>query len=114
MFMERPRGRTLAPLPQREPAGAPLRLTTDRALPWLLAAAVVLPLGLTAMSAWHAWRHAWREAEAEVSRTAEAGAEYARRLFDGMVLRLDRAAELLAGLSDAEIRARERELHEAL
>jgi PAS domain S-box-containing protein len=80
----------------------------------LLPLAVALPLLLMCASAWFSWQQAWREAEAEVSRTAEAGAEYARRVLDGFLLRLDRADELLAGLSDEEIRARQGELHAAL
>jgi two-component sensor histidine kinase/PAS domain-containing protein len=64
--------------------------------------------------AWLAWHNAWEEAEAEVSRTADAAAEYARRVLDGLLLRADRANELLAGLSDADIRGREGALHEAL
>ena len=66
------------------------------------------------MSAWISWRQAWREAETEMVRTADAAAEYARRVLDGLVLRVDRANEILAGLSDAEIRANEERLHAAL
>lgn len=80
----------------------------------LVPAAVLLPLLLLAAGALLAWQQAWREAEAEVTRTAEAGGEYARRILDSLVLRADRANDLLAGLADAEIRAREGELHLAL
>ncbi|MGG5824001.1 PAS domain-containing protein [Falsiroseomonas sp. HW251] len=80
----------------------------------LLPFAIALPLLLMAASAWFSWRQAWREAEAEVTRTAEAGAEYARRVLDGFLLRLDRADEMLAGLSDEDIRAREGDYHAAL
>ncbi|MGG5822897.1 PAS domain S-box protein, partial [Falsiroseomonas sp. HW251] len=99
-------------------AGAPVPATTARRSPsavsLLLPFAIALPLLLMAASAWLSWRQAWREAEAEVTRTAEAGAEYARRVLDGLLLRVDRADELLAGLSDEHIRAREGEYHAAL
>lgn len=108
-----------------EPAGDGDRLGAARgpvyaarrsppAVSLLLPFAIALPLLLMAASAWFSWRQAWREAEAEVTRTAEAGAEYARRVLDGLLLRVDRADELLAGLSDEQIRAREAELHAAL
>lgn len=79
-----------------------------------VAAAVLGPVLILTMSAWISWRQTWREAETEMLRTADAAAEYARRVFDGLVLRLDRANEVLAGLSDEEIRAREASLHAAL
>jgi two-component sensor histidine kinase len=81
---------------------------------WWLAAAVLAPLMVFKVSAWRAWDAAWRGAEVEVARTAEAGAEYARRLLEAQVLRLERANDLLAGLPDAVIRAREAEFNAAL
>jgi two-component sensor histidine kinase/PAS domain-containing protein len=89
-------------------------LRRPRSTGWFLALAVALPPVLLGGNAWLSWRDAWQEAEAEVTRTAEGAAEYARRVLDGLLLRADRANELLAGLSDAEIRAREFALHEAL
>src|ERR687886_635193 len=88
--------------PSEEARGATSPAPTDRASSWLLAAAVILPLELTAMSAGLSWQSAWAEAQAATARMADAGAEFARRLLDGMVLRLDVAEALLAGLSDAE------------
>lgn len=76
---------------------------------WWLAAAVLAPLLVFGVSAWRAWEGTWRGAEAEVARTADAAAEYARRLLESQVLRLERANDLLAGLDDATIRAREAE-----
>lgn len=81
---------------------------------WALAAAVMAPALLLGAAAWHAWEAAWRSAEAEVARTADAAAEYARRLLEAQLLRIERVNELLAGLSDEEIRAHEPALHEAL
>jgi PAS domain S-box-containing protein len=86
----------------------------SRSIRLLPVAAVVLPLLLTASAMWMAWNQAWREAASDMTGTANATAEYARRVLDGMALRLDRAADLLAHFDDAEIRAREAELHAAL
>ncbi|MGG5886102.1 PAS domain-containing protein [Falsiroseomonas sp. HC035] len=81
---------------------------------WWLVAAVLAPLLVLGVSAWRAWEGAWKGAEAEVARTADAAAEYARRLLEAQVLRLERANDLLAGLDDATIRAREAEFSAAL
>jgi len=95
-------------------AHGPRALHRITALHWGLAAAVLAPLLIFAVSAWRSWDQAWRGAELEVTRTADAAAEYARRLLEGQVLRLQRANELLAGLSDAEVRARQTELNRSL
>ena len=80
----------------------------------VLGAVVLAPLLICGLFAYEAWRVAWRNADEEVLRMSDAAAQYARRLLEGQVLRLDRANDLLAGLSDAEIRAREPALHDAL
>jgi hypothetical protein len=85
-----------------------------RPLRLLLHAVVALPLVLMAAGGWLTWRDSTRDAESEMARTAEAGAEYARRLLDGHRMAADRVNDLLRGLSDAEIRAREAALHAAL
>ncbi len=79
-----------------------------------LAAAVVTPFLLLGISGWSAWEAARRSTAAELSRTAEAAAEFAQRLFEAQLLRIERAGDLLAGLPDTEIRAREAELHAEL
>ena len=93
------------------PARAP---ATQPPVRLLLAAAVVLPMLVAIAGAWLSWHQAWSAAEREVADAADATAEYARRVFDGLVLRLDRAEDILSGLTDAEIIAREAELHAAL
>jgi PAS domain S-box-containing protein len=80
----------------------------------LLAAAVLLPLGLTALASWSAWQDAWRNAHTQATHAAEAGAEYVGRVLDGHRMAVDRINDLLRGLPDAEIRAREAELHAVL
>jgi hypothetical protein len=97
------------------PSTLPLHSTTrSLAINLLLAAAVALPLLLTGLGAWLSWRSTWREAEADVLRTADAAAEYARRVLDAHRTAVDRVNDLLRGLTDEEIRTREGELHRLL
>ncbi|MFC7473275.1 HWE histidine kinase domain-containing protein [Dankookia sp. GCM10030260] len=77
----------------------------------LLVGIVTLPLLLIAGLAWHGWNAAWRNAEAEMLRAAEMGAEHLRRVLDGHDLRIQRANDAIAGLTDAGIRADEARLH---
>ncbi|WP_158287883.1 PAS domain-containing protein [Falsiroseomonas bella] len=85
-----------------------------RGLRAALLVAVLVPALLLALSAWRSWDAAWRSAETEVMRTADAAAEFARRLLEAQLLRIERANDILAGLSDAEVRIREDELQSAL
>lgn len=94
--------------------GRALRRPGLRASRWLVPLAVALPLALTLGAGWMSWQQAWRDAARDTAQAAEVAAEYTRRVLDGFVLRIERANDLLAGLSDDEIRARERELHAAL
>ncbi|WP_187830487.1 HWE histidine kinase domain-containing protein [Siccirubricoccus phaeus] len=84
---------------------------------WLhavLVGSVLLPaLGLAAF-AWFGWRAAWADAERALGRGAQASAEYALRVIEAQRFAGISANEKLRGLSDAEIRAREAELHAAL
>jgi two-component system NtrC family sensor kinase len=77
----------------------------------LLPAAVLLPLGILGLGVWVAWRAGWDEARAELTSTAEAAAEHARRLIELHRLRADGINQLLEGKSDEAIRAAEPELH---
>lgn len=102
-------------LPLATPAPAARASCWPRlALLLILCGAVLAPPLLAALAAWRAWDAVNRGAEAEVARTADAAAEYARRLLEGQLLRLQRANDALAGLSDAEIAVREPELHAVL
>lgn len=95
--------------------GATTRPTpAGRALTALLAAAVALPLLVVGIAAWLDWRDAWRGAEAELLRSADAAAQYAERVVGAQVLAAALVNQMLAGLSDAEIRTREMELSERL
>jgi PAS domain S-box-containing protein len=96
--------------PQRQETAAPGR--SAHAL--LLGAAILFPLAMTAAFASIAWRDAFHEARMDLDRSADAAAEYARRVLDGHRAATDRVNDLLRGLADAEIRAREAELHGVL
>ena len=80
----------------------------------LVPAAVLLPLVILCMGAAITWRGVWDQARAEVVHSADASAEYARNVLDLHRMRAERVNQLLRGLSDAEIGAREAELHVAL
>ena len=108
-------------VPAAEPARAPLRpgqaprpAGPSGPLRLLLTAAVAVPLLVTAAGAWLSWQQAWTAAGREVEHAAEASAEYARRVLDALVLRLDRANDALAGLTDAQVSEREADLHAML
>jgi len=80
----------------------------------LLIVAVLVPIGFIAAQAVLSWKHVWSEAEKELSRTADAAAEYSLRLLETHRLALARVNDLLRGLSDDEMRRREGELHAQL
>ena len=80
----------------------------------LLLGVVLTPLALLGISAWRSWDAAWHSAEVEGARTAQAAGEYAQRLLEAQLLRIERANDVLQDLADAEIRAREPELHARL
>jgi len=80
----------------------------------VLIAAIVLPALILAGNAYLLWRQAWHDAQSAVGATADTAAEYALRVFEGHRLRLERVNDMLRGLSDDEIRANERDLHDKL
>lgn len=80
----------------------------------LLVGVVLTPLALLGISAWTSWDAAWQSAEIDGARTAEAAAEYAQRVLEAQLLRIERANDVLQDLTDAQIRAREAELHARL
>src|SRR4051812_47574177 len=84
-----------------------------RSLALLLAGVVTLPLLLIAGTTWHGWTQSWRDAESELLRASDVAAEYLRRVLDGHDLRIQRASDVIADLTDAEITAQEARLHAA-
>lgn len=86
----------------------------DRTGSILVAALVCLPLLVLAAAAWQAWREAWSEAASDLRQSAEAVAEFGQRTLSAHAVAAGRVDAVLRGLSDAEIRAREAELHQEL
>jgi PAS domain S-box-containing protein len=80
----------------------------------LLVGAILMPLANLGVGAYIAWREVWRDAAADLVRSADAAAEYARRVLDIHESAVARVDDLLRGLAEAEIRAREAELREAI
>jgi hypothetical protein len=80
----------------------------------LLAAAILFPLAIVGVSGALGWRDAWEAAGRDLMHTADATAEYAERVMGSHRLAAELANQMLAGLSDEEIRSREAELHERL
>src|SRR4051812_5405137 len=95
----------------------PARPAVRRRLRWLhavvLGSAVLPAIGL-ALVAWLGWRDAWKNAAREINHSTGTAAEYALRLGEAQRFAGLFANGLLRGLSDAEVRAREPELHAAL
>jgi two-component system NtrC family sensor kinase len=85
-----------------------------RALPmlWLLLAAVIaLPVAALGIGGYYIWQGVAEEAERDLQRRADIGAENASRVFETQALVLRAVSRMTQGLSDAEIKAREGELH---
>jgi two-component sensor histidine kinase len=80
----------------------------------MVVAAAVLPVGIMAGGAWLAREAAWHSAERELQRTSDAVAQYSVRVFDAQRIAAARVNDVIRGLSDAEIREREWELHRKL
>jgi PAS domain S-box-containing protein len=79
-----------------------------------LVAAVLFPLAIVGVSGALEWRDAWEAASRDLMRTSDATAEYAERIIGSHRLAAELVNQMLAGLSDEEIRAREPEYHERL
>jgi two-component sensor histidine kinase len=81
---------------------------------WLVAGAVALPIAIMIAIGIVSWRANWHEAERELSRSADAVAEYVLRVLEGHRVAADRANDVLAPYTNEQIQERERELHERL
>lgn len=74
-------------------------------------AAVLVPLAVLALGAWLSWRSVIEDATLQLSRTADAGAEYAARVLEAQAVAVGRINERLRGLSDAAIQDDELRWH---
>lgn len=77
----------------------------------LLLAGLLLLLGAVAGLGWLAWQETLEGARRELAREADSAAASALRILEEQRLAGDVINEILHGLSDGEIRAREAELH---
>lgn len=77
-------------------------------------ASVLLPLMVVCVGGWVLWRITWQNADTQLARRADVAAEYSSRVMGGNVLAAGRINDAIQGLSDAEIRADEAELHQRL
>ena len=80
----------------------------------MVMAAVALPVATLAGGALLTRDTTWRAAESELQREADATAQYALRLLETHRLAAARVNDLLRGLSDEQILAREFEFHTEL
>ncbi len=102
--------RELSRSPRRATATSP-RSFVSWGMP---AAALLIPTVMLIVVAWISWQSTWREAARDLTRSADATAEYAARFINGYVLAAARINDILRDLSDDEIRAREASLHQVL
>ena len=93
--------------------GRPVRalLLLGRAQLATLLAGLVLLIGAVAGLGWLAWQETLEGARRELSREADSAAASALRILEGQRLVANVINEILHGLGDEEIRAREAELH---
>jgi hypothetical protein len=94
------------------PVSAPqLAPTAVRLLYAVLAAVIVVPLLLFVWSAWNSYREHFSEATDRLSNAVEIAAEHVKHVLDTHQLIIEQIDQLLAELSDQQIRAEEQRLH---
>lgn len=84
------------------------RLQISRLFP---VAALFVPLAILAYVGWLNWRAVWQDAEIEVQRAALSASEYGQRTLESYSFAAGRLNDRLQGLSDADIRLNEYDLH---
>jgi two-component system, NtrC family, sensor kinase len=98
----------------KNPRDAQARATTVRLLQVLAAAALLLPVLLFAFASALSYRATYALADERIERSLDVLQEQALKVFQSMNLALDSIDELVAGLSDADIRSNEERLHTRL
>lgn len=87
-------------------------------VPWalrgMIVASVLVPLLVFAGGSWLAWRDTVRQANVDLRSALVVSSEQAARVFDTHILLGDRINDTLASITDAEIIAREHDLHSRL
>ena len=100
--------------PNRHPKDAQARAITVRLLQVLAAAALLLPLLFFAFASALSYRATYALADERIERSLDVLQEQALKVFQSMDLALDTIENMLAGLSEADIRANEERLHTRL
>ena len=95
----------------RHPRDARARATTVRLLQILAAAALLLPLLFFAIASALSYRATYALADERIERSLDVLQEQALKVLQSMNLALDTIEHMLAGLSEADIRASEEQLH---
>jgi two-component system NtrC family sensor kinase len=82
-----------------------------RLLRWMMIASLALPVALFVVICLISHHAAWDEADHDITRSLDIVHEHALKVFETIDRSLAEANEVIRGLSDDDIRAREQELH---
>jgi two-component system NtrC family sensor kinase len=82
-----------------------------RLLQWMMAASLALPVALFAFASAVSWISTRDTADRQIERTLDVAHEHALKVFETIDRSLSEINEIIRGLSDADIRAREPQLH---
>jgi two-component system, NtrC family, sensor kinase len=85
-----------------------------RLLQWMMAASVALPIALFAFASAVSWISTRDTADRQIERTLDVAHEHALKVFETIDRSLAEINEIIRGISDAGIRAREQQLHARL
>ncbi|MCC8983005.1 ATP-binding protein [Bradyrhizobium acaciae] len=83
-------------------------------LQWMMAASLALPLALFAFASAMSWISTSEAADQEIQRTLDVAHEHALKVFETIDRSLAEVTEVIRGMSDADIVAREKGLHARL
>ncbi|GJE52143.1 Sensor histidine kinase RcsC [Methylobacterium tardum] len=92
----------------------PVAGAAERLLRWLTAAALALPILIFTTASWIAYGNAFSEAHERLHRTLDLMHEHAAKVLETHDLVVEQIDQLTRGLSDADVRAREPDLHARL
>ena len=95
----------------RNPRDAQARATTVRLLQVLAAAALLLPVLFFAFASALSHRSTYALADERIERSLDVLQEQALKVFQSMNLAVDTIENMVAGLSEADIRTNEEQLH---
>jgi two-component system, NtrC family, sensor kinase len=82
-----------------------------RLLQWMMAASLALPIALFAFASAVSWVSTRDSADRQIERALDVAHEHALKVFETIDRSLSEINEMTRGISDAEIRTREQQLH---